>query len=421
MAITDIAARTAKPREKEYKLTDAYGLYLLVKPNGSKRWYLKYRYKGKESRIAFGAYPIVTLAKAREKRDDARALLADGINPSTQREIDKVEALAETLTFEKVARDWHAMNKRWSEGHALRVMRDLERNIFPVIGKRNIADLETRDLLVPLREVELSGRLDVASRLQQRITGIMRFAVQSGLIPRNPAQDLAGAITTRKAIHRPALPLERLPEFLQRLDTHKGRILTGLAVRLTLSIFIRSSELRFARWGEIDFKKALWTIPAEREVIAGVKHSHRGSKMRTIHLVPLSKQAIQLLEQIRELSAGNDLVFPGDHHPHKPMSENTVNKALRSIGYDTQVEVCGHGFRAMACSALVESGLWSRDGVERQMSHQERNGVRAAYIHKAEHMEERRLMVQWWADYLDMNSERHITPYEFAKMTKQAR
>ncbi|MGV8927520.1 MAG: tyrosine-type recombinase/integrase [Ewingella sp.] len=421
MAITDVAARTAKPREKEYKLTDSHGLYLLVKPNGSKRWYLKFRHEGKESRIAFGAYPVVTLGKAREKRDEARALLADGINPTAQREINKIEAIADALTFEKVARDWHGTNRRWSEGHSIRVMGDLERNIFPRIGKRHIADLETKDLLVPLREVELSGRLDVASRLRQRITGIMRFAVQSGLINRNPAQDLAGAITTRKAVHRPALNLERLPELLNRFDTHKGRILTGLTVRLTLYIFIRSSELRFARWGEIDFEKALWTIPAERAPIEGVKHSQRGSKMRTVHLVPLSKQAISLLEQIRSLTAKNDLVFAGDHHPHRPMSENTVNKALRSIGYDTQTEVCGHGFRAMACSALVESGLWSRDAVERQMSHQERNGVRAAYIHKAEHLEERRLMVQWWADYLDLNRDRYITPYEFAKVAKQHR
>lgn len=421
MAITDIAARTAKPREKEYKLTDAYGLYLLVKPNGSKRWYLKYRYEGKESRIAFGAYPVVTLSKAREKRDEARALLADGISPAAQKETNKLEAIHDTLTFEKVARDWHATNKRWSEGHAIRIMRDLERNIFPAIGNCHIADLETKNLLVPLREVELSGRLDVASRLQQRITGIMRFAVQSGLISRNPAQDLAGAITTRKAVHRPALKLERLPELLNRLNSHRGRVLTGLAVRLTLYVFIRSSELRFARWEEIDFKKALWTIPAERVPIEGVKHSQRGSKMRTVHLVPLSSQALSLLEQIRDLNTKNDLVFPGDHHPHKPMSENTVNKALRSMGFDTQTEVCGHGFRAMACSALVESGLWSTDAVERQMSHQERNGVRAAYIHKAEHLEERRLMVQWWADYLDLNQERHTTPYEYAKVTKQNR
>jgi len=418
MALTDIAARTAKPRDKEYKITDANGLYLLIKPNGSKRWYLKFRFEGKESRIAFGAYPLITLAKAREKRDEAKLLLLEGINPSARREEDKEKA-SDAFTFEHVARDWHATNQRWSAGHADRVLRDLERDIFPVIGKRNIVDLETKDLLIPLREVEKSGRLDVASRLQQRTTAIMRFAVQSGLIPRNPAQDLAGAITTRKATHRPALPLESIPDFLRRIENHKGRRLTSLALQLTLSVFIRSSELRFARWGEVDFDKALWTIPAERETIEGVKHSHRGSKMRTIHLVPLSHQALTLLKLIEELTTGNDLIFPGDHHSSKPMSENTVNNALRAMGYDTKTEVCGHGFRAMACSALVESGLWSRDAVERQMSHQERNGVRAAYIHKAEHIEERRLMIQWWADYLDANRDSHVTPYEFAKVYRK--
>ena len=415
MPLTDVAARTAKPREKEYKLTDGHGLYLLIKPTGSKRWYLKYRFEGKESRTALGAYPLLSLAKAREKRDEIRLLIAEGVSPNAKKEEVRQQEEAALNTFEKVAYEWHANNKRWSVDHAERVWRDLERNIFPAIGKRNIADLTTRDLLLPLKEVELSGRLDVASRLQQRITGIMRYAVQIGITDRNPAQDLAGAIITRKATHRPALPLERLPDFLQRIEIHKGRLLTRLALRLSLYVFIRSSELRFARWSEIDLKKELWTIPAEREAIEGVKHSHRGSKMRTVHLVPLSRQALAILEEIRELSGNRDLVFPGDHHPTKPMSENTINHALRRMGYDTKTEVCGHGFRAMACSALVESGLWSRDAVERQMSHQERNGVRAAYIHKAEHLEERRLMVQWWADYLDSNNEYHLTPYEFGR------
>lgn len=415
MPLTDVAARTAKPREKEYKLTDGHGLYLLVKPTGSKRWYLKYRFEGKESRTALGAYPLLSLAKAREKRDEIRLLIAEGVSPNAKKEEVRQQEEAALNTFEKVAYDWHANNKRWSVGHAERVWRDLERNIFPAIGKRNIADLTTRDLLLPLKEVEQSGRLDVASRLQQRITGIMRYAVQIGITDRNPAQDLAGAIITRKATHRPALPLERLPDFLQRIETNKGRLLTRLALRLSLYVFIRSSELRFARWNEIDFKKEIWTIPAEREVIEGVKHSHRGSKMRTVHLVPLSRQALAVLQDIQELSGNRALVFPGDHHPTKPMSENTINHALRRMGYDTKTEICGHGFRAMACSALVESGLWSRDAVERQMSHQERNGVRAAYIHKAEHLEERRLMVQWWADYLDSNNEYHLTPYEFGK------
>ena len=216
--------------------------------------------------------------------------------------------------------------------------------------------------------------------------------------------------------HRPALDLSRLPELLSRIDSYKGQPVTRLAVMLNLLVFIRSSELRYARWSEIDIDNAMWTIPAEREPLPGVKFSHRGSKMRTPHLVPLSKQAVAILTELQTWAGENGLIFTGAHDPRKPISENTVNKALRVMGYDTTQEVCGHGFRAMACSALIESGLWSRDAVERQMSHQERNGVRAAYIHKAEHLEERRLMLQWWADFLDANRERFISPFEYAKI-----
>lgn len=180
-------------------------------------------------------------------------------------------------------------------------------------------------------------------------------------------------------------------------------------------VFIRSSELRFARWSEVDFETAMGTIPGERELLEGVKHSQRGSKMRTPHLVPLSRQALAILEQIKRMSGNRELIFVGDHDPRKPLSENTVNTALRVMGYETKKEVCGHGFRTMACSSLIESGLWSRDAVERQMSHQERSSVRVAYIHKAEHLGERRLMLQWWADYLDENRQHVISPFEYAK------
>lgn len=295
-------------------------------------------------------------------------------------------------------------------------MKSLEDNLFATIGKRNIAELKTRDLLLPIKAVESSGRLEVAARLQQRTTAIMRFAVQSGLIDYNPAQEIAGAVATAKRQHRAALDLERIPELLHRIDYYSGRPLTRLAVELTLLVFIRSSELRFARWSEVDFETAMWTIPDEREPLEGVKHSQRGSKMRTPHLVPLSRQALVILEKIRSMSGNRELIFVGDHDPRKPMSENTVNKALRVMGYDTKTEVCGHGFRTMACSSLIESGLWSRDAVERQMSHQERNSVRAAYIHKAEHLGERRLMLQWWADFLDANREKGVSPFDFAKL-----
>ncbi|HCI6933229.1 Integrase [Klebsiella quasipneumoniae] len=415
MALTDIKVRSAKPQEKEYTLVDGDGMFLLIHPNGSKYWRFRFRFGGKQHLMAFGVYPETSLADARQKREEARRLVAAGIDPREHKRAVKEEQAKEAITFESVAREWHATNKKWSEEHSRRVLKSLEDNLFLAIGKSSIEELKTRDLLAPIKVVEATGRFEVASRLQQRTTAIMRYAVQSGLIDYNPAQEMAGAVASSNRVHRPALELKRLPELLHRIDSYTGRPMTRLAVELTLLIFIRSSELRFARWSEIDFETAMWTIPAEREAIEGVKHSQRGSKIRTPHLVPLSRQALDILRQVHKFSGNRDFVFVGDHNPRKPMSENTVNKALRVMGYDTKVDICGHGFRTMACSSLIESGLWSRDAVERQMSHMERNSVRAAYIHKAEHLDERILMLQWWADFLDVNREKWISPFEFGK------
>ncbi|HEI6715064.1 TPA: integrase arm-type DNA-binding domain-containing protein [Yersinia enterocolitica] len=418
MALTDTKVRSAKPEAKEYSLVDGDGMFLLIHPNGSKYWRFRFRFGGKQHLMAFGVYPETSLVDARQKREEARRLVAAGVDPREHKRAVKEEQAKEIITFESVARDWHASNQKWSESHSGRVLKSLEDNLFDAIGKRNIAELKTRDLLIPIKAVEMSGRLEVAARLQQRTTAIMRFAVQCGLIDYNPAQEIAGAVATAKRQHRAALELNRIPELLHRIDSYTGRPLTRLAVELTLLVFIRSSELRFARWSEVDFETAMWTIPGEREPLEGVKHSHRGSKMRTPHLVPLSRQALTILGKIKSMSGNRELIFVGDHDPRKPMSENTVNKALRVMGYDTKVEVCGHGFRTMACSSLIESGLWSKDAVERQMSHQERNSVRAAYIHKAEHLDERRLMLQWWADYLDANRKKGVSPFDFAKVNK---
>lgn len=422
--LSDTKCEAAKPREKPYKLSDGGGLFLLVKPNGAKVWRFKYvRPDGREGLATFGTYPAVSLRAARDRREDAKALLASGKDVVGEMQAEKRRIAYDGAdTFMARALEWHAaMARKWSRGHADAVLKRLETHLFPLLGSRPIGDLKARDLLAPLKAVEKSGALHLAGRLRQYEGAIMRYAVQHDYIETNPAADLAGATATGKISHRPALPLERLPELLAAIDSDTGRPLTRLAVQLTLLVFIRSSELRFARWDEIDFKRAMWTIPPERAAIEGVKYSTRGAKMRTPHLVPLSAQAVAVLQQIHQFTGGFDLVFAGDHSPRKPLSENTVNKALRRMGFDTQVEVCGHGFRTMACSSLVESGLWSRDAVERQMSHQERSGVRAAYIHKAEHLEERRLMVQWWADYLDANRQEHITPYDFAHRGEQVK
>ncbi|OCG10249.1 integrase [Gilliamella sp. wkB178] len=412
MSLTDLKIKSAKPNVKQYKLTDGDGLFLLVHTNGSKYWRYRYYLKSKERLMSIGQYPNVSLSEARSLRDEAKSLLAKNIDPLIEKKAKHLEDEIQ-VTFEQVARKWCINNKTWSEPHRAKVLRTLELYLFPKIGAYSISALTTRQLIVPIKAVEEDGHSEVASRLQQRTSAIMRYAVQNGYISYNPAQDLKGVVSKVKVNHRPALELEQLPELLERIDNFKGRELTKLAIKLTLLIFIRSSELRFARWSEIDFDKKVWTIPAEREVIDGVPHSHRGSKMKTPHLVPLSDQAIEILKQIYAISGMYELVFIGDHSPRKPMSENTINKALRSIGYDTKTELCGHGFRTMACSALVESNLWSRDAVERQMSHQERNGVRAAYIHKAQHIEERKKMVQWWANYLDSIRTEFVMPYEF--------
>ena len=415
MALTDAKIRAAKPDEKPYKLADSGNMFLLVHPNGSRYWRLRYRFLGKEKTLALGVYPEVSLSEAREKRDGARKLISDGIDPCEQKRVKKAVPDIEN-TFELIARQWHKSNKKWSESHSEKTLKSLETHVFPFIGSRDIITLKTPDLLVPVKAAEAKEIYEIASRLQQRITAIMRYAAQSGIISYNPAVDMAGALTTVKKQHRPALALNRTTELITHIDSYKGQLMTRLATKLTLLIFIRSSELRFARWPEIDFEKSMWTIPPEREPLPGVKHSHRGSKMHTPHLVPLSRQALEILQQIRNISGEHTLVFTGDHNPWKPMSENTVNNALRLMGYDTRVDVCGHGFRAMACSSLIESGLWSKDAVERQMSHQERNGVRAAYIHKAEFLDERRLMLQWWADFLDANKEKAVSPFDFAKI-----
>ncbi|ECE5989986.1 integrase [Salmonella enterica subsp. salamae] len=415
MALTDLAIRHARPLGKAYRLSDCHGLYIQVNPSGSKLWYLKFRFGNKENRMALGPYPLISLALAREKQADIRRLILEGINPAEKRREDK-RGGEPLYTFESVAREWVSSNINWSAEHMKRVLRYFELYVFPTNGCCDITKLKVKDLLVPIKEVEKAGKLDVASRLQQRTACVMRYAVQNGIIDHNPASDLTGAVSTSKVRHHPALDLHLIPDFLERIDDYKGRKLTQLTVKLALLLFIRSSELRFGRWEEIDLDNAMWTIPAEREPIPDVKYSERGAKMHSPHLVPLSRQAIELLHEVRQhCRPGTELVFPGDHNYRKPMSENTINKALRVMGYDTQKDVCGHGFRTMACSALVESGLWSSDAVERQMSHQERKRVRAAYIHKAQHLEERREMMQWWADYLDANRFRHVVPYGFGR------
>jgi integrase len=363
--LTDTACRTAKPREREYKLFDGDGLYLLVQPNGRKGWRLRYlKPDGREGLTALGSYPVVGLGSARRERFEIKQQLANGIDPIQSKQRAKTQAVINGRTFESVALDWHAsMVPRWAPGHAKTVLSRLKTHVFPILGARAIVDLDTHDLMQPLEAVTKRGTIDVALRIKNYLQSIMREATRLRLITANPAHDLDGSIKMPRVSHRPALPLSRLPELQARIDGYKGRPLTRLTVMLSLHVFVRSSELRFVRWNEFD------------------------------------------------------LVFAGDAKPWKPMSENTVNAALRTIGYDTKADICGHGFRAMAYIALVESGLWSETAIEQQMSHKERNNVRTAYTHKAEFLEERRMIMTWWSRFLEANREDHMTPHEFATQT----
>ncbi|EFG0777641.1 integrase arm-type DNA-binding domain-containing protein [Escherichia coli] len=415
MSLTDAKIRTLKPSDKPFKVSDSHGLYLRVKPGGSRYWYLKYRISGKESRIALGAYPAISLSDARQQREGIRKMLALNINPVQQRAAVRGSRTPEKV-FKNVALAWHKSNRKWSQNTADRLLASLNNHIFPVIGNLPVSELKPRHFIDLQKGIEEKGLLEVASRTRQHLSNIIRHAVHQELIDTNPAANLGGVTTPPVRRHYPALPLERLPELLERIGAyHQGRELTRHAVLLMLHVFIRSSELRFARWSEIDFTNRVWTIPATREPIIGVHYSGRGAKMRMPHIVPLSEQSIAILKQIKDITGNNELIFPGDHNPYKPMCENTVNKALRVMGYDTKKDICGHGFRAMACSALMESGLWAKDAVERQMSHQERNTVRMAYIHKAEHLEARKAMMQWWSDYLEACRESYAPPYTIGK------
>ncbi|HHW1346222.1 TPA: tyrosine-type recombinase/integrase [Escherichia coli] len=415
MSLTSAKIRTLKPSDKPFKVSDSHGLYLRVKPGGSRHWYLKYRISGKESRIALGTYPAISLSDARQQREGIRKMLALNINPVQQRAAVRGSRTPEKV-FKNVALAWHKSNRKWSQNTADRLLASLNNHIFPVIGNLPVSELKPRHFIDLLKGIEEKGLLEVASRTRQHLSNIMRHAVHQELIDTNPAANLGGVTTPPVRRHYPALPLERLPELLERIGAyHQGRELTRHAVLLMLHVFIHSSELRFARWSEIDFTNRVWTIPATREPIIGVRYSGRGAKMRMPHIVPLSEQSIAILKQIKDITGNNELIFPGDHNPYKPMCENTVNKALRVMGYDTKKDICGHGFRAMACSALMESGLWAKDAVERQMSHQERNTVRMAYIHKAEHLEARKAMMQWWSDYLEACRESYAPPYTIGK------
>lgn len=395
MAFTDVAARSAKPAAKVFRLFDAGGLYLEVTPTGSKWWRLKYRFEGKEKRLSLGVYPAVSLRSAREKRDAARSQLADGIDPSGARRAAR-QAQAGAESFEAIAREWYAkFSSGWAAGHGDRVFRRLERDIFPWLGKRPIAEIKAPELLAVLRRIESRGALETAHRAMQNCGQVFRYAVATGRAERDPSGDLRGALPPARERHHASITdPKRIGELLRAIDGYEGFFATKCALRLAPLVFVRPGELRKAQWNEFDLGKAEWRIPAER------------MKMRTPHLVPLARQAVAILRELepltnRVIGAKPEIptfVFPGAQSRGRPMSDNAVLAALRRMGYGND-EMTGHGFRSMASTLLHEKG-WNHQVIERQLAHAERNAVSAAYNY-AEHLPERRRMMQAWADYLD--------------------
>jgi len=385
--LTEKAIQAAKAAEKPAKLFDGGGLYLLVNPQGSRLWRLKYRVHGKEKLLAIGAYPDVSLKRAREKRDDARRLLADGIDPNAQR---RAEKLAAADTFEAIAREWlELQHKKLSPTTYVKALWIFETLLFPSIGSQPIRKLTAADVLAVVRRIEARGKHETAHRAKQRCGQVIRFAISTGRADRDPTSDLRGALapvvrTNRPAITEPA----QIGQLLNAIDSYAGHASTAFALKLAPLLFVRPGELRGARWDEFELttKEPLWRIPAER------------MKMRETHVVPLSKQVVQLLDELRPWSGTSEFLFPSVLSNKRPISDNTINSALRRLGYASD-EMCGHGFRAMASTSLNEQG-WHPDIIELQLAHAERNKVRAAY-NRAERLNERRKMMQAWADYLD--------------------
>jgi integrase len=396
MALSDIQIKQAKPEAKDSWLSDEKGLRLLIKPNGSKYWRLKYRFDNKQKTLALGVYPDVSLKAARAAVVEAKQQIAGGIDPSQQKQVDKLTKGQDIAnSFASMAKEWWEHQQgRWTPDHAHRVWTRLQDNVFAFIGDKPINDIPPQLIIQVIRRIEDRGALDVASRVLQAIKSVCRYAVQTGKAASNPASELAGILKGYKSEHRASLPRSELPEFLRLLANyhHQGRLLTRLAIELLVLTFLRQGELRGARWSEFDIDAKLWRIPAER------------MKMKSEHLVPLSKQSLAVIEQLRPLTGHYELLFPSERNPLEPMSDNTMRRAIFKLGYDGNTEgkskANPHGFRATASSILNETGF-NPDAIERQLSHMERNGVRAAYTHHARYMDERTTMMQWWADYLD--------------------
>ena len=393
MALTDIALRTAKPGPKDYKLADSGGLYALVTAAGGKLWRLKFRIDGKERKLALGRYPDISLAEARKRRDAAREQIALGNDPAREKQRSKIKAqLGAENTFAAIAAEYCAKRKRdgekpWAASTAIRCEYLLSR-LNVSIGRMPIAEIEPADILAAVRKIETKGKLESARRTLQLASAVFRYAVATARLASDPTRDLKGALTSPTVTHYGALTEpRRVGEFLRAIDEYDGSGITKLALQFAPHVFVRPGELRHAVWEEFDLDGGIWSIPAGK------------MKMRKPHVVPLSHQTVALLRETFEATGPSGYVFPSIRTRTRPMSENTLNAALRRLGY-TSGEMTAHGFRATASTLLNESGKWHPDAIERALAHGESDKVRAAY-HRGAHWDERVEMAQWWSDYLD--------------------
>jgi integrase len=398
--LTDMECRNAKHNTegKGNKLFDGGGLFLELMPSGSKKWRLKFRFNGRENRMSFGDYPTVSLSDARERREAAKKLLMSGTSPAQHRDdVRRREVELSGSQFSVVAGEWiNARRALWTEGHMERIRKQLERDIYPDLGKRPIVEIRAFELLAVVRKIEKRGALEIAKKTLQTCGQIFRYAVATGRAERDLTVDLRDALTSRPVTSMARIDESDLPELLRNIDAYEGEPETRLALRFLNLTFVRTIELRHAEWSEIDTERAEWRIPADK------------MKKRRPHIVPLSKQALAVLEEIRPLTGAKRWVFTSPVRRNQPLSENFVLSALGRMGFHHRMT--GHGFRGLASTILNEQGTFHPDWIERQLAHIDGNGVRAAYNH-AQYLSQRRDMMQWWADYLDKKRRPNVLQF----------
>jgi len=390
MALNHIQITNAKPKDKAYKVADSDGLYLVVQTNGTKLWRMNYRHLGRQKTLYFGAWPEVGIAMARQRRDKAREQIAAGLDPAAEKRVENLaRKVAADNTFKTIAEEWVAKNER--EGRApitLDKIRWLLGMAYPMIGTLPVSKISPQEVLAVLRKVEATGRYESARRMRSVLSRVFRYAIATARADRDVAADLRGALIIPKVQHLAAITTPKeAGALLRAIDGYTGHEITAIALRLSPHLFVRPGELRKAEWEEIDTRAAIWSLPAEK------------MKMRRPHRVSLSRQALELLEELRPLTGDGRYLFPSFRSPQQCMSENTINAALRRLGY-SQEEMTAHGFRAMAATLLNEMGIWNPDAIEKQLAHLDTSMVRRAYT-RGEYWDERVRMMQHWSDYLD--------------------